>query len=121
MSQTSQPSLNRAIDPFGLAALVGGALAMGISPIFVRFAAADGVPAFASAFWRVVFALPVLYAWALAEERQSGTGTKPSMNNSAAKSALASVLPNAKAAAAAANRARQLDKDDRANASAQER
>jgi len=80
MSQTSQPSLNRAIDPFGLAALVGGALAMGISPIFVRFAAADGVPAFASAFWRVVFALPVLYAWALAEERQSGTGTKPSMN-----------------------------------------
>jgi len=80
MSQTSNPSLNRAIDPFGLAALVGGALAMGVSPIFVRFAAADGVPAFASAFWRVAFALPVLYAWALAEERQSGTGTKPSMN-----------------------------------------
>jgi len=53
---------------------------MGVSPIFVRFAAADGVPAFASAFWRVAFALPVLYAWALAEERQSGTGTKPSMN-----------------------------------------
>ncbi len=80
MSQTLHPSLNRAIDPFGLAALVGGALAMGVSPIFVRFAAADGVPAFASAFWRVAFALPVLYAWALAEERQSGTGTKPSMN-----------------------------------------
>ena len=45
-------------------------------------------------------------------------GSKPTINNSAAKSALASVLPNAKAAAAAANRARQLDKDDRANANA---
>ncbi len=80
MSDPSKQSLNRAIDPFGLVALLGGALAMGVSPIFVRFAAADGVPAFASAFWRVALALPVLYAWALAEERQSGAGPKPSMN-----------------------------------------
>src|SRR5687768_11260549 len=44
------------------AALCAGAVAMGISPIFVRFAAADVGP-FASAFWRVALALPVLYAW----------------------------------------------------------
>jgi drug/metabolite transporter (DMT)-like permease len=42
------------------AALLGGALAMGISPIFVRLA---DVGPFASAFYRVFLALPVLYAW----------------------------------------------------------
>ena len=42
------------------AALVAGALAMGISPIFVRLA---DVGPFASAFWRVALALPVLCAW----------------------------------------------------------
>ncbi|HYF56128.1 MAG TPA: DMT family transporter [Salinarimonas sp.] len=50
-----------------LAALVLGAVAMGISPIFVRFAAADVGP-FASAFWRVALALPALYAWMRIEE-----------------------------------------------------
>jgi len=79
---SSSPSLStsRGIDSFGLLALLGGALAMGVSPIFVRFAAADGVPAFASAFWRVALALPLLYGWALAEERKAGTGPKPTMN-----------------------------------------
>lgn len=43
-------------------ALVVGAIAMGASPIFVRFAAADVGP-FASAFWRVALALPFLYVW----------------------------------------------------------
>jgi drug/metabolite transporter (DMT)-like permease len=42
------------------AALLGGAVAMGISPIFVRLA---DVGPFASAFYRVLLALPVLYAW----------------------------------------------------------
>jgi drug/metabolite transporter (DMT)-like permease len=42
------------------AALIGGAVAMGISPIFVRLA---DVGPFASAFYRVFLALPVLYAW----------------------------------------------------------
>jgi drug/metabolite transporter (DMT)-like permease len=49
------------------AALCAGAVAMGISPVFVRFAAADVGP-FASAFWRVALALPVLYAWMRVEE-----------------------------------------------------
>jgi drug/metabolite transporter (DMT)-like permease len=43
-------------------ALVLGAAAMGISPLFVRVAAAEIGP-FASAFWRVALALPLLYAW----------------------------------------------------------
>jgi drug/metabolite transporter (DMT)-like permease len=51
------------------AALVAGALAMGISPIFVR--AADVGP-FASAFWRVAGALPLLLIWAIAEARKAG-------------------------------------------------
>jgi drug/metabolite transporter (DMT)-like permease len=42
------------------AALVVGAVAMGLSPIFVRLA---DVGPFASAFWRVALALPALYAW----------------------------------------------------------
>jgi drug/metabolite transporter (DMT)-like permease len=48
-------------------ALCGGAVAMGISPIFVRYASADVGP-FASAFWRVLLALPVLYGWMRIEE-----------------------------------------------------
>jgi drug/metabolite transporter (DMT)-like permease len=47
-----------AFAPF--AALVAGAVAMGASPIFVRLA---DVGPFASAFWRVALALPLLYAW----------------------------------------------------------
>lgn len=49
-------------------ALVLGALAMGISPIFVRLA---DVGPFASAFWRVMLALPLLYGWMRFEERQN--------------------------------------------------
>ena len=49
--------------------LCAGAVAMGISPIFVRFAAADVGP-FASAFWRVALALPVLYAWMRLDEKR---------------------------------------------------
>jgi drug/metabolite transporter (DMT)-like permease len=46
------------------AALLGGAAAMGVSPIFVRLA---DVGPFASAFYRVFLALPLLYAWMRAE------------------------------------------------------
>ncbi|MGO4573573.1 DMT family transporter [Microvirga sp. 2TAF3] len=52
------------------AALCLGAVAMGISPIFVRFAAADVGP-FASAFWRVALSLPILYAWMRIEEAKA--------------------------------------------------
>jgi drug/metabolite transporter (DMT)-like permease len=46
------------------AALVAGATAMGISPVFVRFAE---VGPFTSAFWRVALALPALWLWAALE------------------------------------------------------
>lgn len=58
-----------------VAALCAGAVAMGISPIFVRYAAAADVGPFASAFWRVALALPVLYAWMRLDER--GRATPP--------------------------------------------
>jgi len=54
------------LAPF--AALVAGAVAMGISPIFVRLA---GVGPFASAFWRVTLALPLLWAWVRIAERDA--------------------------------------------------
>jgi drug/metabolite transporter (DMT)-like permease len=57
-------------------ALAAGAVAMGISPVFVRFAAADVGP-FASAFWRVALALPVLYAWMRIEEAQAPRAVRP--------------------------------------------
>ncbi len=58
----------RALDaaPLAFIALVGGATAMGISPIFVRFAE---IGPFASAFWRVALALPALWLWARVEAR----------------------------------------------------
>jgi drug/metabolite transporter (DMT)-like permease len=52
------------------AALCLGAVAMGISPVFVRFAAADVGP-FASAFWRVALSLPIVYAWMRIEEAKA--------------------------------------------------
>jgi drug/metabolite transporter (DMT)-like permease len=48
------------------AALVIGAVAMGVSPIFVRLAETGP---FTSAFWRVTLALPVLFAWMRISER----------------------------------------------------
>lgn len=51
------------------AALLAGAMAMGISPIFVRLA---DVGPFASAFWRVAGALPLLWLWAASEVRSGG-------------------------------------------------
>jgi len=56
------------------AALVVGALAMGISPIFVRLA---DVGPFASAFYRVALALPALYAWARLTDVAPAPGARP--------------------------------------------
>lgn len=50
-------------------ALLLGAMSMAISPIFVRLAE---VGPFASAFWRVGAALPVLFLWATIEARTRG-------------------------------------------------
>ena len=52
-----------------MTALVIGAMAMAISPVFVRIA---DVGPFASAFWRVALALPVLWLWASIEIKNAG-------------------------------------------------
>lgn len=58
-----------AAEGMGLAfaALFLGAVAMGVSPVLVRVVSPEVGP-FASAFWRVVLALPALYAWMRIEE-----------------------------------------------------
>jgi drug/metabolite transporter (DMT)-like permease len=77
MSSTSTPARSETGFATAFAALCLGAVAMGISPIFVRFASASmgGAPAdvgpFASAFWRVSLCLPLLYAWKRIEERKA--------------------------------------------------
>src|SRR5579863_1952655 len=62
MSAPAATAKTAPTPPTALIALVVGAVAMGISPIFVRLA---DVGPFASAFWRVFLALPILYAWTL--------------------------------------------------------
>ncbi|MCB1457700.1 MAG: DMT family transporter [Nitratireductor sp.] len=52
--------------PLAFGALVAGSVAMGVSPVFVRFAE---IGPFASAFWRVALALPILFLWAWIEAR----------------------------------------------------
>ncbi len=73
-------SLNRLAAPQGVlapfAALVAGAVAMGVSPIFVRLA---DVGPFTSAFWRVALALPLLYAWTRLADGPEGPGERFSM------------------------------------------
>jgi drug/metabolite transporter (DMT)-like permease len=63
------PSLGterRSLAPAYLALLLG-AVAMGVSPVFVRWVSPEVGP-FASAFWRVALALPLLYCWMRAED-----------------------------------------------------
>lgn len=55
--------------PLAFMALASGAVAMGASPIFVRYAE---IGPFASAFWRVALALPLLFVWAALETPAGG-------------------------------------------------
>jgi drug/metabolite transporter (DMT)-like permease len=71
------PHLPAAADraaPLAFLALIGGAVAMGISPVFVRFAE---VGPFTSAFWRVALALPVLWLWSRYERRTVASARPP--------------------------------------------
>jgi drug/metabolite transporter (DMT)-like permease len=58
----SMPNTRSPQTAAALAALVAGAVAMGVSPVFVRTA---DVGPFASAFWRVGLAIPLLGLWGL--------------------------------------------------------
>lgn len=88
------PTQTASIEPGQIgafAALVAGAVAMGVSPVFVRFAAADIGP-FASAFWRVFLALPVLYAWMRIDEaRHPGLAGRSSWSRATVFAGLAFV------------------------------
>ncbi len=69
-NNSARPSTpNLLSTPIAFAALVMGAMAMGVSPVFVRF---SEIGPFASAFWRVFLALPVLFLWAWYENRNTG-------------------------------------------------
>ena len=63
-SARSLPLSARPGEVVAFLALCLGAVAMGVSPIFVRLA---DVGPFASAFWRVALAVPVLAIWAASE------------------------------------------------------
>ncbi|MFO7310049.1 MAG: DMT family transporter [Pseudomonadota bacterium] len=67
----SSSTATRAPSALALGALLAAALAMGLSPVFVRLA---DVGPFASAFWRVALALPLLWLWMQAEERGRQAG-----------------------------------------------
>ena len=58
-----------------LAALLAGAAAIAFAPIFVRTSEVGPV---ATAFWRVLLALPILWAWMEIEGRRSGEPGRPS-------------------------------------------
>lgn len=53
--------------PLAVAALLAGAVAIAASPLFVKVSEAGPV---ATAFWRVAFALPVLWAWSAIGHRK---------------------------------------------------
>ncbi len=59
-SLTPDTPAPRASKAGAFIALLAGALALGISPVFVRLA---DVGPFASAFWRALLALPILFLW----------------------------------------------------------
>ena len=68
--KTPSPLLSADIAS-GLAIMVAAALAMSISPSLVRLA---DVGPFASAFWRVFLALPVLWVWMRRDEASVAAG-----------------------------------------------
>ena len=65
-------------------------MAMGISPIFVRFAE---VGPFTSAFWRVGLALPALWLWARLERAAAGTGPRRTLRHASRSSPPACFSP----------------------------
>lgn len=77
---SNQVTQNQLSFPAAFSALLVGGIVMGFSPVFVREAE---VGAFASAFWRVVFALPVLYIWVVWEAKRKGQNLKLKFSKSA--------------------------------------
>ncbi len=91
---TGAPSDGSAANPLAMLALAGGAIAIGASPILVRWADVDP---FAAAFWRVALALPALALWSLLarEVRRRQTGPAPAAPMGLARAAWLMLLPGA--------------------------
>jgi drug/metabolite transporter (DMT)-like permease len=68
------PAKAARLEYIALLALLGGALAIGTSGIFVKLSETGPT---ATAFWRGLLALPVLAAWALLERRGGTTAAGP--------------------------------------------
>jgi drug/metabolite transporter (DMT)-like permease len=69
VTSTNRTASLPAIDSVGLGAMIAAVLAIAWSPILIRFS--DTAPA-ATAFWRLIFSLPVLFLWARAEGNRVG-------------------------------------------------
>jgi drug/metabolite transporter (DMT)-like permease len=63
---TETPPTTTSSQSLAFVALIAGAVALGVSPVFVRLA---DVGPFASAFWRAFLAVPVLFVWMRIEDR----------------------------------------------------
>lgn len=71
----SLPSTSEQAARVGLAALLAGAAAIAFAPIFVRL---SEVEPSATAFWRMAFALPLLWLWKELERRNAPDNARPS-------------------------------------------
>ncbi len=79
-----------ALQPrLGLLALLGGATGIGFAPLLVRW---SEVGPSATAFWRLVFALPLLWLWAAWDKRAQPAKTQPTTRKDFAMLALAGLL-----------------------------
>lgn len=65
---TQYSILNTRKDRLAILALMLGATAIGFAPLLAKFAMLEGVGPTASAFWRFLLALPLLWAWSALEK-----------------------------------------------------
>lgn len=70
-------------------ALIGGATGIGFAPVFVRMSETGPT---ATAFYRLLFALPFLWIWALWDRRQNPTSRQPKCRRDFALLALGGLL-----------------------------
>jgi drug/metabolite transporter (DMT)-like permease len=70
-------------------ALIGGATGIGFAPVFVRISETGPT---ATAFYRLLFALPFLWLWALRDRRQNPTSRQPKSGRDFALLALGGLL-----------------------------
>ena len=64
---------NRSTDGVAVSCLVLGAVAIGVAPIWVRV---SELGPSATAFYRLLFALPIFWVWMLSDRGDSGAGSK---------------------------------------------